>query len=901
MSRSIFGADAMTSIRTNTLRRAVALAMVASLAAAPVTAGVPADSADDVCAPADNPCNVTQVIDVQPDAILDFGTRSVNVTLGGQFNFDINSGQILSGPFSASTTNPAIKANGQAPVIGGTLGGTVTIKARRLCTGGPGKCSNNALVACTTNGDCGLGTCTPKVKPACVDENDCMVGTCGVRRCSLRPSKTCTEDTNCQLGTCGLNKRCTGSATFVRCSTNADCDYGSCPQQLTCSNRALDPVACAVNTDCDFGACSTGTASITLNGAIAAASDNPATVILRAADSVSISKLVNLNSTSIDADGGDLTVDAAFGSIALTGKINATGGGDSQGGTVEMTAGLDATLSEEINLNGGDFDGGSFEVSAARDIVINRSIFANSSSGAGFGGEIVVDAGRDLQINGVSASNKTTLETSGHTDIEFFAGDGGTQDVATGRNMSINANTRLIGLGSQPDGYGSDMFFDATQNLTLAGDITAKSLGLKGAGGFVELLVGGTTQVTSLGTMDATGGDGGGGVIEFDTTGNVDFAGFLDVSGSQGGPGGSAFVDSSGTSTVSGTLFVNGDNGGDLEVDGCRVTLTGTGKMDNNVPTGDNRIVVGESMRLLAGSEMTSGPAGKNTLVYRSAAKPPVIQGLVSPAPTLVVNPGLTGCPVCGNLEIDQGETCDDGNLNNGDGCSSACQNEKCLQQTVSPGFPTVALCEDGNVCTADVCNTTLNGGTCQHPAKDCSDGFACTADSCNPADGVCVHVPNNSLCNDNNDCSDDACTVQSGCTFTANSNGCNDQENCTENDTCSNKMCTGTPVQGCSVCGNGDAEPPELCDDGNTTFANGEYCGLNCAVLIPCGKPTNSSGTLPKSSDALYVLRAAVAGLPCHVRVCDADGTGLVKASDALRILRSAVGQPVDLNCPTS
>jgi len=53
-----------------------------------------------------------------------------------------------------------------------------------------------------------------------------------------------------------------------------------------------------------------------------------------------------------------------------------------------------------------------------------------------------------------------------------------------------------------------------------------------------------------------------------------------------------------------------------------------------------------------------------------------LIAGDVSPAPQFFLDASLIGCPVCCNSEIDQGETCDDGNLTDGDGCSSGCQSE---------------------------------------------------------------------------------------------------------------------------------------------------------------------------------------------------------------------------------
>jgi hypothetical protein len=65
------------------------------------------------------------------------------------------------------------------------------------------------------------------------------------------------------------------------------------------------------------------------------------------------------------------------------------------------------------------------------------------------------------------------------------------------------------------------------------------------------------------------------------------------------------------------------------------------------------------------------------------------------------------------------------------------------------------------------------------------------------------------------------------------------------------------------------------------------------------CGQPS-STGSGPKSSDALFALRAAVGTGDCDLCVCDATGDGKVTSTDALRILRKAVGQGVVLGCPS-
>ena len=73
-----------------------------------------------------------------------------------------------------------------------------------------------------------------------------------------------------------------------------------------------------------------------------------------------------------------------------------------------------------------------------------------------------------------------------------------------------------------------------------------------------------------------------------------------------------------------------------------------------------------------------------------------------------------------------------------------------------------------------------------------------------------------------------------------------------------------------------------------NTIFASGT-----------CGQPL-SKGSRPTASDCLFILKAAVGGLPCDLCTCDVDGSGRVTATDALLCLKVAVGQSLPLDCPT-
>jgi cysteine-rich repeat protein len=175
----------------------------------------------------------------------------------------------------------------------------------------------------------------------------------------------------------------------------------------------------------------------------------------------------------------------------------------------------------------------------------------------------------------------------------------------------------------------------------------------------------------------------------------------------------------------------------------------------------------------------------------------------------------------CGNGTVDAGETCDDGNQNDGDGCSATCQvvpalcgngvvdaGEACDDGNTAPldccaencqFEPTGTPCDDDDdICTNDVCNA---GGACTHPfnTAPCDDGDACTVnDHCDA--GTCgFDIP--LTCDDGNVCTDDSCNPGTGCVFTNNTAPCNDGVLCTVNDVCSGGSCQGECVVG-AACG---------------------------------------------------------------------------------------------------
>jgi cysteine-rich repeat protein len=186
------------------------------------------------------------------------------------------------------------------------------------------------------------------------------------------------------------------------------------------------------------------------------------------------------------------------------------------------------------------------------------------------------------------------------------------------------------------------------------------------------------------------------------------------------------------------------------------------------------------------------------------------------------------------------GFSCDDGNPCTDDACDAV---DGCVHTPADGG----AACDDGNPCTTgDHCDA----GLCVAAGiPDCDDDDVCTTDLCNPASGGCIHVLNQSpcddgdictlgdhchlgdcqggaalTCDDGNPCTDDACAPQSGCTFTPNALPCNDGDPCTLADVCALGDCVGTT--------------PDACDDDNLCTDDACVPGVGCANVpntVPC------------------------------------------------------------------
>jgi fibro-slime domain-containing protein len=283
------------------------------------------------------------------------------------------------------------------------------------------------------------------------------------------------------------------------------------------------------------------------------------------------------------------------------------------------------------------------------------------------------------------------------------------------------------------------------------------------------------------------------------------------------------------------------------------------------------------------------------------------------PAPVAVCGDGI--------LNVPEGEQCDDGNLDPGDGCGSTCLKDQGWA-CPTPGQPCVntTVCGDGTISGAEQCddnNTASNDGC----SADCQmeDGWICPSPAvrCQAAlcgDGLMV---GSEECDDANtesgDGCSDACHVEPGyfcptpgaaCQKTVCGNnvvegdeGCDDgnkfpwdgcSPTCEREPTCKDGECT-------SVCGDGMilAGDVEECDDGNQHDSDG--CSKTCTkeigwdcVVTPLA--TTSQLSLPVVFRDFISIPAA--GATRHPNFEDNIGTGV--SPGLVKSVLGSDGKPV-------
>jgi len=217
---------------------------------------------------------------------------------------------------------------------------------------------------------------------------------------------------------------------------------------------------------------------------------------------------------------------------------------------------------------------------------------------------------------------------------------------------------------------------------------------------------------------------------------------------------------------------------------------------------------------------------------------------------------------VCGDDYFSPPEECEDGNVVNGDGCSSTCRLEYCGDRVVNNSGaedcepPGTALCADN--CTLRI---PLCGDGHQTPPEQCEDGNAASGDGCTSAcvlelcgDGEVngdgaeeCEPPGTALCNEEcllrfPACGDGLVTPPEEC----------DDGNVVDEDGCSAECVFETAP----FCGDGMLDEGEGCDDGNLVTGDGcsELCRLEQETEPDGGVPMPPDGGMPTSDAGVPV-----------------------------------------------
>ncbi|MCB9706562.1 MAG: DUF4215 domain-containing protein [Myxococcales bacterium] len=181
----------------------------------------------------------------------------------------------------------------------------------------------------------------------------------------------------------------------------------------------------------------------------------------------------------------------------------------------------------------------------------------------------------------------------------------------------------------------------------------------------------------------------------------------------------------------------------------------------------------------------------------------------------------------CGDGFLYEGvEECDDGNTEDHDGCTSECQIDLCGNGEVDFG----ETCDDGNQIDTDACLSTCEAASCgdgflQEGVEECDDGDA------NADDAACLSTCVAATCGDG--------FVQAGV------EACDEGMDNAEDGAC-------LPTCEAAACGDGFVQAGvEECDDGNVMPGDG--CDASCKSELVCGKTFTTDWCLQNGTKGQY------------------------------------------------
>jgi len=240
---------------------------------------------------------------------------------------------------------------------------------------------------------------------------------------------------------------------------------------------------------------------------------------------------------------------------------------------------------------------------------------------------------------------------------------------------------------------------------------------------------------------------------------------------------------------------------------------------------------------------------------------------------------------VCGDGELEGDEECDDGNTDDGDGCSATCTVEDGWDCTVEP---CEEICGDGETVGDEECD---DGNT--------DDGDGCSA-TCTVEDGWdCTEEPCEEICGDGEIVGEETCDDGNTTTETECSYGTPTCTRC--NATCSEILnLTGR------LCGDGVNDPEEICDDGNTVTETEcpygtpacAHCNATCSEILSLAGSTCGDGVNDPEEFCDDGLFSATCDTDCTLAEC---GDGLTNPAANEDCDDSGVSASCDADCSSA
>lgn len=299
-------------------------------------------------------------------------------------------------------------------------------------------------------------------------------------------------------------------------------------------------------------------------------------------------------------NGGFTTGSGATLSLQSPGNITVGGGasdpfsGLNQLGNFTLAAG--GTFTSPLNsialVADGTGNGGTIDISAS-NIVYNGSatrttpflLSADGGNSAGNHGGLV-----NLNLFGTAASGLTVGNNVGNYKISAVGADGGTVNVSTPGNLTVN--TAQLLANSTGDGAGSTLSLTSGKNLLISGNLDTHN----GAGGYgaINLSTGSTQAFTIDGTKSAT------------TNGQIGISSNQGISGSSVTINNAAGVVLANNNVLAGTnaLTINGSgltNNGKVNTANLTINASGNG----NLTTGSTGVYQNQPLQSLALSSQT--------------------------------------------------------------------------------------------------------------------------------------------------------------------------------------------------------------------------------------------------------------------------------------------------------